>query len=112
MSCVARDKQGVLMSQTPGAPVPNPYLAALRQARTVVEPLTVALDANLNPVRTAMNQGAWISASADTFFAELSEHIRSLGRAADGSLQNLDEMISGREPMVDPGSPDGRWWPR
>jgi hypothetical protein len=78
----------------------------------VVEPLTVALRTNLDPGRTAMNQGAWISRTADTFFAELSEHIRSLDRAADGSLENLDTMIAGREPMVDPESADGRWTPR
>jgi hypothetical protein len=85
----------------PDAPVPNPRLAALRRARRTVLPLTDALRADLDPARVAMDAGAWVSTAADTFYAELAEHVAALGRAADGSLDNLDAAIAGEPAMVD-----------
>lgn len=98
------------MSTTePDPPIPNPYLAALRQARAVVGPKAEDLRTDLDAVRRAMDNGAWVSTTADRFYTELDGHVRTLSTCADEPVDTIDDAIFGRAEMVDPDSRDGRW---
>lgn len=89
--------------------VDNPYLAGLREVQATVNPTATLLGTELDSARTAMDQGAWASTTADTFYAELADHVKALGLAADGCLENLAAKILGRPATVDASSRDGRW---
>lgn len=89
--------------------VANPYLEGLRGVQATVTPTAALLSTELDSARSAMDLGAWTSTTADTFYAELSEHVATLGRASDGCLDNLEAKINGRAAKVDASSRDGRW---
>ncbi|PZF79711.1 hypothetical protein [Jiangella anatolica] len=91
--------------------IPNPYLAALREARDDADRLAGPMRDELKGVKTAMDNGAWVSPAADEFYAALGQQTTALDTAADGALEDIDDAISGRPEMVPPDSPDGRWTP-
>ena len=91
--------------------IPNPYLAALRDARIDADRLAGNMRDELKGVKTAMDNGAWVSTTADEFYTALGQQNTALDTAADEALAEVDDAIRGRPEMVPPDSPDGRWTP-
>ena len=91
--------------------IPNPYLAALRDARDDADRLAGPMRDELKGVKTAMDNGAWVSTTADEFYTALGQQNTALDTAADEALAEVDDAIRGRPEMVPPDSTDGRWTP-
>ncbi|SDU56081.1 hypothetical protein [Jiangella alkaliphila] len=91
--------------------IPNPYLAALRDARIDADRLAGHMRDHLKDVKTAMDNGAWVSTTADEFYTALGQQNTALDTTADEAVAEVDDAIRGRPEMVPPDSPDGRWTP-
>ncbi|TDE10150.1 hypothetical protein [Jiangella asiatica] len=91
--------------------IPNPYLAALREARDDAGPVADGIREELRGVKDAMDAGAWVSSAADEFYTALTTQNTRLDAAADEAISDLDSAIEGRPEMVPPDSRDGRWKP-
>jgi hypothetical protein len=89
--------------------VANPYRAAIAGRRDDSQPLTEAFATELDQAVTAMNDGAWISTAADTFFTELTGHVTALGTAAEGVLETYRTAIEGQPAEVPPNSWQTHW---
>lgn len=91
------------------AKVPNPYLAAIRHNRaSSVGPSHVLATALDNAV-TAMESGAWIGGTADSFHAVLTSHRTTAKNAGPRALQEFDEAIAGQPELVDANSWQVHW---
>lgn len=89
--------------------VPNPYLAAVRANRGAAEPVAADLREDLDAAIQAMDNGAWQSTVADTFYTELTGHKTTLGTAADGVMGEFDDVIASQPEEVEPGSWQTHW---
>ncbi|SDU85519.1 hypothetical protein SAMN04488563_6780 [Jiangella alkaliphila] len=89
--------------------VPNPYLAAVRANRGDAEPAATGLRGDLDAAVTAMDNGAWQSSVADTFYTELTGHKTTLTNAADGALGGFDDIIASQPEEVEPNSWQTHW---
>lgn len=91
------------------ATVTNPYRAAIAGRRDQSRPLTEAFATELDQAVAAMNAGAWISTSADTFFTELTGHVTSVGTAAEGVMETYRTAIEGQPEQVPMNSWQTHW---
>jgi hypothetical protein len=89
--------------------VPNPYLAAIRANRGDAEPVADDLRDDLNAAVQAIDNGAWQSTAADTFYTQLTGHKTTLGTAADGVMSEFQTAIDGQDEEVEPNSWQTRW---
>lgn len=89
--------------------VPNPYLAAVRANRADAETATTDLRGDLDAAVTAMDNGAWQSPVADTFYTELTGHRTTLETAADGAMGEFDDAIASQPEEVEPNSWQTHW---
>ncbi|GEK22911.1 hypothetical protein [Cellulomonas xylanilytica] len=91
------------------APIPNPYLAAIRQHRGQAVPVAADLRDDLDAVVRAMDAGAWLSPVADAFYVDLTGHKQALTTAADGAIATYDSAVRGQPEQVEPGAWQTRW---
>lgn len=89
--------------------VSNPYRAALCASRDDARPVAADLKGDLDAAVKAMDNGAWQSSIADTFYTELTEHKTTLTTAAEGVMTEFDDAIEHEEPMVDSDAWQVRW---
>lgn len=91
------------------ATVTNPYRAAIAGRRDQSRPLTEDFGTELAQAVAAMEAGAWMSTAADTFFAELTGHVTSVGDAAEGVMETYRTAIEDQPEQVPPNAWQTRW---
>ncbi|SEF10672.1 hypothetical protein [Jiangella alba] len=89
--------------------VSNPYRAALCASRDDARPVSDDLKSDLDAAVRAMDNGAWQSSIADTFYTELTGHKTTLTTAAEGVMTEFGDAIEHEEPMVDANAWQVRW---
>lgn len=89
--------------------VPNPYLATIRANRASSVGPSHTLATALDKAVTAMESGAWIGGTADSFHAVLSSHRSTAKKAGPQSLQEFDDAIAGQPEMVEANSWQVHW---
>ncbi len=89
--------------------VPNPYRAAMTANRGDARPISDDLKTDLDAAVQAMDNGAWQSRVADTFYTELTGHKTTLTTAAEGVMTEFDDAIEQQDPLVDRDAWQVRW---
>lgn len=89
--------------------IANPYLAALRSAKSSASGPASDLAKALDTARTAMEGNCWQSTLADQFFSQLATQRTTLQRCRDRALQEFDDAIARQPEMVSDDSWQRYW---
>lgn len=81
--------------------VPNPYLAAIRSAKTSATGPAQELKDGLKSAKTAMENNCWQSPMADAFFSTLAQHERTLSNCRTNALGEFDDAMAGQPERVE-----------
>ncbi|WP_375492698.1 hypothetical protein [uncultured Jatrophihabitans sp.] len=89
--------------------IPNPYKAALEQARPGVTAEAHALERALQGAMSAMAAGAWQSSVATEFEHGLKAKKSTLHTAGESAVQEINAKINSEHDMVDANSFQAHW---
>jgi hypothetical protein len=80
---------------TAPATIANPRHADLERALGTTKTLQSSVDPRLKDAVSAMRGHAWSGTSAsDTFFSELSAHVRAIHTATQGCVDNVSDALA------------------
>lgn len=89
--------------------IANPYRQAVQRQRELAAPHADTLRDALEKAVSAMDDGAWVSSQADTFYEELTAHVRTLETAAERALDEFDNALDRLPVEVSPDSAYVHW---
>lgn len=81
--------------------VPNPYLAAIKSARSSATGPADELKDGLKAVKAAMDGNCWQSPLADDFYGALGQHEHTLSSCKTNAMQEFDDAIAGQPEKVE-----------
>lgn len=84
--------------------VPNPYLAAIKDAKAGSEPAARTLRQALDKAVRAMDAGAWVGGASDQFYTALTGHRTTIRTSSSHGMDHFDEAIRGMPTKVPPDS--------
>ncbi|WP_298328882.1 hypothetical protein [Haloactinopolyspora sp.] len=88
---------------------PNPYRATIATRRGLSRDDAEQIASELADAVTAMDNSAWVSSTADDFYAELTGHVRTLNDAGEAVMQEFSDAIEGQPKTVEPNAWQTRW---
>lgn len=94
------------------ADVPNQFKAGAKTARANIVAVEAVIESSFDPAVRDMEDGAWESTAADTWFLDLSGYKTSVGRAVGDAIADIDLVIAREPDEVLDTDPRATWTPR